>query len=150
MAKSSPTPQTVAAFINSLPDEQRFVVKKVRTLIRKHLPKGYEEAVSKGALVYQVPLRVYPDTYNKHPLWYAGLTMGRSGFSLHLVALYGSATLTKRLEEGFAAAGKKLDMGKACIRFKRIEELPLDVIGDIVSAVPMDKWIAIAQAARRR
>jgi hypothetical protein len=122
----------------------------VRKTIRRHLPKGYEETVTKNMLVYQVPLDRYSDTYNGHPLWYAALASEKSYLSLHLMPIYGDKMLARRLEEGFRLAGKKLNMGKACIRFKSADDLPLDVIGEIVAAIPVDRWVDVARLARQR
>ena len=146
-AKSQPT---VSAFLAQLPAERRREVDRLRSLIRKHLPAGYEEAIAMNMLVYQVPLARYPDTYNKHPLMYVALASQKSYLSLHLMSIYGDATQAKQLEARFRAAGKKLDKGKACIRFKTTDDLELDAIADVVAAMPMERWIEIAQAARRR
>jgi Domain of unknown function (DU1801) len=125
-------------------------VEWVRALICQHLPAGYQEAVGKRMLIYQVPLARYSDTYNGRPLWYVALASEKSYLSLHLMSIYGSPELTQRLKDGFRAAGKKLDMGKACIRFKAADELSLDVIGAIVAALSLERWVEIARAARRR
>ena len=140
----------IAGFLASLPGERRKAVERVRKTIRRHLPAGYEETITKGMLIYQVPLAVYPDTYNGQPLWYVALASQKSYLSLHLVAVYMNKKLATRLQDGFRAANKKLDMGKACIRFQRAEDLALEVIGEIVASTPRDRWIAIAQAARKR
>lgn len=138
---------TAAAFVKQLPPERRTEFSRVRDVIRKHLPVGYEEVVRGRMLVYEVPLARHPDTYNGHPLWYAALASEKSYLSLHLMGVYGSAVLKKRLEAGFKAAKKKLDMGKACIRFKTADDLALDVIGDLVAALPLDRWVEVAKAA---
>ncbi|HEY6108947.1 MAG TPA: DUF1801 domain-containing protein [Gemmatimonadales bacterium] len=141
---------TVPEFLDQLPPARRREVDRLRTIIRRHLPAGYEEVVSKRMLVYQVPLARYPDTYNKQPLWYVALASEKSYLSLHLMSIYGNAAQAERLKTGFMAAGKKLDMGKACIHFKTADELPLDAIGQVVASMPPDRWVAIANAARRR
>jgi hypothetical protein len=151
MAKSkTASSTTVSSFLASLPAERRREVERVRAVVRKHVPPGYEEAVSKNMLVYQVPLERYSDTYNKKPLWYVALASEKSYLSLHLMSVYASPALTRQLEDGFRASGKKLDMGKACVHFKTADDLPLDVIGQIVATIPPDRWIEIAQAAKRR
>jgi hypothetical protein len=147
MKASSPT---VATFLAGLPAERRAEVKRVRDAIRRHLPAGYEEVVSKNMLVYQVPLEKYPDTYNGHALWYVALASEKSYLSLHLMPVYGDKALAEQLADGFRAAGKKLDMGKACIHFKKTDDLALDVIGDIVARIPLERWVQIAKALRRR
>ena len=101
-------------------------------------------------IVYEVPLDKYPDTYNGHPLWLAALAAPKSYLTLHLMPVYGSAELLRELTNGFLAAGKKLDIGKACIHFQTAEDLALDVIGSIIARVPLACWVEIAKAARRR
>lgn len=140
---------TVTKFLARLPAARRREVSRVRTLIRQHLPPGYEEVISKNMLVYQVPLARYAETYNGQPLWYVALAPAKSYLSLHLMSVYGDARQVQRLKDGFRAAGKKLDMGKACIHFKAADELPTDVIAAAISSMPMERWVAIAHAARR-
>jgi Domain of unknown function (DU1801) len=141
---------TVPEFLAQLAPDRRQEVERVRAEIRRHLPAGYEEAISRNMLVYQVPLGQYPDTYNGHPLWYVALASEKSYLSLHLMPVYGNDALAARLADGFTAAGKKLNMGKACIRFQTESDLALDAVGEIVASIPMDRWIKVAQAARRR
>jgi hypothetical protein len=143
-------PTTVTEFLAELPGERRAAVERVWDVVRNNVPAGYEEVVSKNMIVYQVPLARYADTYNGHPLWYVALASEKSYLSLHLMPVYGSPALAKRLADGFAAVGKKLNSGKACIRFKTADDLALDVTGEIVAKVPLERWIEIAQAARRR
>lgn len=140
----------VLNFLNQLPAERRTEVERVRELIRHNLAAGFEEVVNNKTLIYQVPLSRYRDTYNKQPLWYVALASQKSYLSLHLMPVYGDAGLLKRLEEGFKIAGKKLNMGKACIHFKRAEDLALDVIGEIVAGISMERWVEIAKAAWKR
>ena len=137
-------------FLEGLPADRAKAISRVRDVVLEHLPSGYEEVVQKNMLVYQVPLERYPDTYNGQPLWYAALAAPKSYLTLHLMAVYGSAKLAKDVEDGFRAAGKRLNIGKACIRFHEADDLALDVIGKAVAAVPLDKWVEIAKAARKR
>ena len=101
-------------------------------------------------LIYQVPLARYADTYNSRPLWYVALASQKSYLSLHLMSVYGDREQVRRLEEGFRAAGKTLRMGKACIRFKTADDLPLTLIGAVVASTPLERWVEIAQSARHR
>ncbi|OFW11676.1 MAG: hypothetical protein A3H96_03155 [Acidobacteria bacterium RIFCSPLOWO2_02_FULL_67_36] len=149
MAPKAGSP-TVTAFLAKLPADRRREVERVRDVVLRNLPDGYEEVISGNKLVYQVPLKRYPDTYNGQPLWYAALASQKTGLSLHLMPVYGDRALAGRLKDAFGTAGKKLDMGKACIRFKTADDLALDAIGEIVRSLPVDRWVAIAQAARRR
>jgi hypothetical protein len=147
-AKARPT--SVADVVAGLPESRRREFERVLQVVRKHLPAGYEETVSSGMIVYQVPFDRYSDTYNGQPLWYAALAAPKTSLTLHLMSLYASPELQARLQEGFRASGRKLDMGKACIHFQRAEDLDLDTVAEIVGAVPLKRWIEIAKAARRR
>lgn len=140
----------MAAWLAKLPAERRRAMEAVRAVVRKGLPAGYEEALSGKCLVWQVPLATYPDTYNGHPLWYAALAAQKNHLTLHLMNAYGDARLARRLRDGFKAAGKKLDMGKACIRFQEADDLALEVIGEVVASTPMDRYVAAAKAVRRK
>jgi hypothetical protein len=144
------TMPTVSSFLAALPMDRRKEVERVRAVVKRHLPEGYQEAVSGKMLAYVVPLEKHRDTYNGHPLWYAAIASEKSYISLHLMPVYGSPAHAKRLADGFKAAGKKLNMGKACVRFQRADDLALDAIGEIVASIPMDRWIEHAKAARRR
>ena len=143
MGTSTPT-----AWLGSLPEGARRELARVRAVILENLPADYRETVTSGTIVYEVPLEVYPDTYNGQALWYAALGAGKAKLSLHLLPVYGDPALAARLREGFAAAGKKLDMGKACVRFRKADDLALDVIGAIVAATPVERFVAAAKAAR--
>ena len=140
---------SVSAFLDALPADRRRSVERVRDVIQRHIPAGYEEVISKSMLVFQVPLERYSDTYNGRPLWYVALASEKSYLSLHLMPVYGDPKLARRLADGFAHAGKKLTMGKACVRFKDADDLALDTIGQIVAAIPVDRWVQIAQGVRR-
>jgi hypothetical protein len=140
---------TVAAYLAALPAGQRKELSRVRDVFRKNLPKGYVESVHWGMITYCVPLARYPDAPNGQPLCYAGLAARKNNLTLHFMTVY-MPEIKKRLEAGFEAAKKRLDMGKACIRFRRAEDLPLDTIGELVAAVPVDQWIAVTQALWNR
>ena len=144
------TPMTVAKHLAGLPADRRTELARVRRVIRKHLPKGYRETLGWGMIMYSVPLKVYPDTYNGHPLCYAALAAHKNYSSLYLMSVYGSKPLLAELRAGFKQAGKKLDMGKSCIHFKRADELDLETIGRLIARIPPTKYVEIAKAARRR
>jgi hypothetical protein len=142
---------TVSEFLAGLPIARRKELARLRKVILENLPDGFEEIVQKQKMiVYQVPFKRYSDTYNGQPLWYAALAAQKNYLTLHLMPVYGSRQLATKLEDGFRAAGKKLDMGKACIRFQKTDDLALDVVGEVVASVPVDRWIEIAKAARRK
>lgn len=142
--------KTVSEYLRALPPERRAVLSKLRTVIKKSLPKGYEEAMNWGAITYAIPLKRFPDTYNKQPLCYAALAAQKSHFSLYLMAAYGNGDHAKWLASEFHKRGKKLDKGKACIRFKSIDDLPLDVIAESIRQIPVERYIEIYQMSRLR
>ena len=148
MAKSSAT--TVEEYLAELPDERRTVVAAVRDVVRRHLPEGYREAMNWGMISYEVPLERYPDTYNGQPLSYAALAAQKNYYALYLPSVYQSPGQEAWLREEFARAHKRLDMGKSCLRFKRLEDLPLDVIGRVVASTPPEQFIARHEASRQR
>jgi hypothetical protein len=137
---------TVREYLQTLPPDRRAAIDALRKTILAKLPKGYEETIEGGFVSYQVPLSVYPDTYNKRPLMYAALSSQKNYMAVYLCNVYGSASLRKQLEAGFEAAGKKLDMGKSCVRFKELADLPLDAIGRAVAATPLKDYVAFAKA----
>lgn len=149
MKKKSARPSTVAGYLRNVPAEQRGVLTKLRGLIRKHLPKGYEEATNWGAITYQVPLKRCPDTYNGQPLCYLAIAAQKQYCSLYLMSVYGHPAKQKQLRDGFARAGKKLDMGKACIRFRTLDDLALGTIADIIAGTPVDAYVAAYEKSRK-
>lgn len=142
--------KTVQQYLQQLPADRKKAVSAVREVILANLPRGYEEAMSAGCIAYQVPLAVLPKTYNGQPLWYAALASEKSYMSLHLMTVYGHKPTENWLRERFKASGKKLDMGKAYIRFRKLEDLPLDVIGAAIARVPLEKDVQIYQASRKK
>jgi len=148
MAHSNAT--TVAEYLAQLPEERRATIAAVRTHVLRHLPKGYEETMSAGMIAYVIPLARFPKTYNGQPLWYAALASQKSYCSLHLMRAYGDPQQSALLQQAFARAGKKLDMGKACLRFKRVEDLELDAIGQVIASTSPEQYIAIYEKSRGR
>ena len=141
---------TPAAYLASLPPERRKVVAAVRAMIRKHLPDGYVETMNWGMLSYEIPLRRYPVTYNKQPLCYAGLAAQKNNYAIYLMNVYGHKPLHDKLVAAYKAAGKRLDMGKCCVRFRKLEDLPLDVVGEIIASTPVEKMIAVYESVKRK
>jgi hypothetical protein len=139
---------TAEAYLAELPEARRAVVAAVRETILRNLPDGYEESMAWGMLSYGIPLTRYPDTYNRQPLVYVGLAAHKNAYSLYLTCVYVDAAQEQRLRDGFAAAGRKLDMGKSCLRFKRLEDLPLEVIGESVASTPPERLISLHEASR--
>lgn len=142
--------KTVAEYLKELPADRRRVVSAVRDLVRKNLPQGYEEIMGYGMIMYSVPLSRFPDTYNGHPLCYVALAAQKNYFTLHLMSVYGNAEHAAKFKADCAMAGKRLDMGKSCVRFKSLDDLPLDLIARTVATVPAERWIELYQASRRK
>jgi hypothetical protein len=140
--------KTPAAYLKELPADRRREVARVREMVRKHLPAGYRETMNWGMITYEVPLERHPKTYNGQPLCFAGLAAQKNYLSLYFMPV-DAATLA-RLKAAFEKAGKKLDMGRSCIRFKRAADLPLDALGAEIAAVPVDKFLSYVEASRRR
>ncbi|HYV37021.1 MAG TPA: DUF1801 domain-containing protein [Gemmataceae bacterium] len=148
MVKSSA--KTVREYLKELPEDRRAVVSAVRDVIVRNLPRGYREAMGYGMINYEVPLELLPDTYNGQPLCYAGLAAQKNYYAIHLMCVYGSEKKTGWLKEAFQKAGKKLEMGKACIRFHKLEDLPLDVIGQAVAGTTVQEYVAMYVASRKK
>jgi hypothetical protein len=144
------TSKTPDEYLESLPDDRRVALAAVRAVVRKNLPKGYAEFVSAGMLSYGIPLTKFAQTYNGQPLCYAALAAQKNYCSLYLMSVYGDKKSETRLRDGFKAAGKKLDMGKSCVRFSTADDLALDVIGELIAAIPPEKWIEFYQQSRKK
>jgi hypothetical protein len=147
---NTPKATSVSAYLAGLPAERRKVVAAVRKLIKANLPAGYKETMGWGAICYSVPLSVLPDTYNGQPLCYAAVAAQKHYYSLYLMSVYGDTPRAKAFKQAFAEAGKKLDMGKACVRFKSLDDLPLDVIANTIAGTPMAAYVAMYRAIADR
>jgi hypothetical protein len=141
---------TVEEYLDELPPDRREVVSAVRDVVLRNLPDGYREAMSFGMIGYEVPLERYPDTYNRQPLVYAGLAAQKHHYSLYLTCAYQDSAQAERLREDFAAAGRRLDMGRSCVRFRSLDDLPLDVVGRSIAATPPEEFIRRYEEVRRR
>ena len=139
---------TVADYLAELPADRRAEITKVRDVINGALPAGYREGMGYGMIGWVVPLEAYADTYNKQPLAYGGLAAQKNYNSLYLNCVYSSKERTEKLRAAFAAAGKKLDMGKSCIRFKRADELALNAIRDEIASASPRQFIRVYEEAR--
>ena len=143
------TGPTVASYLASLPPERRRVVSRVRSVVRRAMPKGYKEAIGYGMISWNVPLSVLPDTYNGQPLCYVALAAQKHYFALYLMGPYGHPPLMAELKAGYKAAGLRLDMGKSCLRFRSLDDLALDVISRVIARIPMATFVAAYRESRR-
>ena len=139
---------SVDQYLAELPDERRIAMAKVREVIRKNLPAGYEEGMQYGMIGYYIPRSVYQNTYNKQPLSVVGLASQKQYMSLYLMAIYTDAADETWFHDAWSKTGKRLDMGKCCVRFKRLEDLPLDLIGQVVRRVTPKHYIARYEESR--
>lgn len=144
----SDKPTTARAYLDSLDPERRAAIATVRDTILSKLPEGYEEAIEFGMLAYVIPLSRYPATYNKRPLQIAALAAQKNYMSLYLVGVYADPKVRAWFEGAFEKAGKKLDMGKSCVRFESLDDLPLEVVGEAIGKVSVEQYIARYEAAR--
>ncbi|MBA3993013.1 MAG: hypothetical protein C0469_05745 [Cyanobacteria bacterium DS2.3.42] len=143
---------TVKEYLDELPAERRAVVSAVRDVILKNLPEGYEETMNWGMICYEIPLSRYPNTYNKQPLGCAALAAQKNYYAVYLSALYCGTNDEFNedwLRKEFDKAGKKLDCGKSCVRFKKLEDLPLDVIGAAIRIASPDEYIRAYEETRK-
>ena len=121
------------------------------------MPAGYREVMAWGMLCWVVPLERHPETYNGQPLCYVSLASQKTSISLYLMAVYGDAALERWFRSQWAKTGKRLDMGKSCVRFRSLDDVPLGLIGATVARVPLERFVArykevqgSPRAARRR
>jgi hypothetical protein len=147
MVKSAVT--TVEAYLAELSEDQRVVVSAIRELVLANLPEGYGESMNWGMISYEVPLARYPKTYNKQPLSYAALAAQKRHYALYLNCVYAGSDREGRLRAEFEQAGKKLDMGKSCVRFQAVEDLALDAIARVIAGTTVDQFIALYESSRK-
>jgi len=140
--------ETVDQYLEELPEDRKEHIFKLVELVRANLPEGYEEAMEWGMITYQVPLATYPDTYNKKPLMYLAVANQKNHMALYLTCIYSDEEERKRFEERYRASGKKLNMGKSCLRFKKFEDLAVDVLAEQIASVPVRRRIEFEEACR--
>ena len=139
---------TVADYLAGLPEERREAVGAVRDTINAHLPEGYVEQMDWGMISWVVPLETCPKTYNGKPLVYAALASQKQHLSVYLMGLYTDGPELGWFRQQYADRGMKLDMGKSCVRFKRLDQIPLDVLGEVIGMIPVEEYVARYESAR--
>jgi uncharacterized protein DUF1801 len=138
--------KTVTQYLAELPTDRRKAIEVVRKMILKNLPKGYVEIMQYGMIGYAVPLSIYPQGYHcrkDEPLPFISLASQKNNMAIYMFCLYGDKKDAERFQKEYKASGKKLDMGKSCIRFKKTEDLALDVIGKAIAGTPVKKHIEV-------
>ena len=139
---------TVDDYLSELDPDRKASVAAVREVILENLPDGYEEVMQYGMISYIVPTSILAETYNGQPLMYAALASQKRYMSLYLTNVYGDEGSAEWFRQRYAASGKKLNMGKSCVRFRKLEDLPLDVVGEAIALTPMDEFLEIYRASR--
>ena len=142
---------TVAEYLAALPADRRAALAAVRKVINENLPDGYEEGIQFGMIGWYVPLSLYPAGYSdnpKVPLPLISVASQKSGMVLHCIALYMNPVLSTWFVSEYNKTGKKLDMGKGCVRFNKLEDLALDVVGRTIARLRVDEHMANYRAAR--
>ena len=148
MASRAETAETVEDYLSGLPDDRRVAIAEVRDTIVANLPDGIVETMAWGMIAYQVPLEVFPDTYNKKPLLYAALASQKNYMAVYLHSIYMNEGRAEWFKDAYIETGKKLDMGKSCVRFKKIEQLPVDLIGQAIARVTLDEFLGYYRAVK--
>lgn len=144
---------TVAAYLASLPPDRRAALSAIRDVIRANLDRDYEEGMGYGMMGWSVPHRVFPPGYHcdpKQPVPFAGLASQKNYMSIYLMGAYygrdcdadGETEESLWFRKAWLATGKKLDMGKCCVRFRKLEDVPLEVVGEAIRRVPVKVFIA--------
>jgi len=140
--------KTPAQYIASLPADRAKTIATVRALVNKHIPRGYDECLVWGTIGWAIPLSRYPDTHNQQPICYVALSSQKNNCVLYLFGPSWSASQLDQLKAAFKAAGKKLNMGKCCVNFESPDDLPLEAIGKLISAISSEKWIEMYEQSR--
>ena len=145
--------KTVQEYLGGLPPDRRAAIEAVRKVILKHLPKGFEETMQYGMIGYVVPLRIYPPGYHcgkDIPLPFASLASQKNHMAIYLCNVFGHKETDAWFRREYKASGKKLDMGGSCVRFKQIEDLPLDLIGKVIARTPVKHFIKLYESAIKK
>lgn len=140
---------TVKEYLDELPEDRRAQISKVREVILINLPEGYEEVINWGMITYQVPLEMYPNTYNGQPLMYAALASQKNHMAVYLMNVYGDEKHRVAFEKEYKQTGKRMDIGKSCVRFREIDNLPLPLIGKVIAATEMKTYIKQVENASK-
>ena len=148
MAKSKA--ETVDGYLAELPEDRRAAISAVRQVVLENLPQGYEEMMQFGMIGYVIPLERYPVTYNGQALQYAALASQKNYMWLYLMNVYSDEAVERWFVDRYKDSGKRLDMGKACVRFKSLQDLPIDLVGEAIALTPVDRFIERYEMSRNR
>lgn len=146
MLRMPNTPTSPKAYLDTLPDHRRAALRKLRTAINKGLPKGYKEGIQYGMIGWFVPHSQYAWGYHcdpKQPVPFASIASQKSHVGLYLFCLYTDPKAVARFSKAWKAGGRRLDMGKSCIRIKDkdLDDIPFDLITETIASIPLDQFI---------
>jgi len=145
---------TVEEYLDSLPDDRREAISSLRKVFKKNLPKGFKETMGYGMIGYVVPYSLYPAGYHctpELPLPFMNIASQKNFIAVYHMGLYGDANLLQWFtDEYIKSVGKKPDMGKSCIRFKKPELIPFDLFGKLASKISPEKWIEMYEKMLKR
>lgn len=145
---------TVDDYLKELPDDRREAISKIRDIVKQNIPNGFEETMSYGMIGYVVPHTIYPDGYHctpELPLTFFAVASQKNSINIYHMMLYAD----KDLHEWFASeypkySKSKLDMGKSCIRFKKLDAIPYQLIGELMSKITVQQWIEVYEKKYKR
>ena len=144
------TSSAVKEYLTKLSEDHRKVIEALRKVIRKNIDKKMEEGIQYGSIGYYLPHSVYPNGYHcdpKQPLPFAGIASQKSGISIHLFCIYTEPKSLSWFTSAWKKAGKKLDMGKSCVRVKKLDDIPLDVVGELFKRIKAKDFVAAYEAS---
>lgn len=139
---------TPSGYLADLPDDRRPEVQAVLELVRGAIRPGFEETMSSGMIGWVVPLSTYPDTYNGSPLGYAGLAMQKRHNALYLMCLYADPESERDFRARWTAGGRRLDMGRSCLRYRRARDLDTDLVAEAVARYDAEEFVALYERFR--
>jgi hypothetical protein len=142
--------KTVEDYLNELPDDRQAAIAALREIILDNIPGGYVETINWGAISYEIPLETYPDTYNGKPLSYVALASQKQHMAVYMHGVYADPKQLKILTDAFKDMRVKLNMGKSCIRFTKLEKIPLDTIGNLIAMTSVEDYIKHYEKVKKK
>jgi hypothetical protein len=144
------TDLTIDQYIDGLEHDRQELVQHLRSIVNESIDPNFEEIIDFGMIAWVVPLEREPDTYNGHPLMYAALASQKRYVSLYLMGIYADSGVAEWFKSEYEATGRKPNMGKSCVRFRKLEDVPEDLIASAVKRYTVDSYLSVASASRRR
>ena len=141
--------KSVAQYLKELPDDHQEAITEIRNLILDNLPNGYVESMSWGMISYEIPLEIYPDTYNKQPLGVVAIASQKNHMAIYMMGCYMVPNQQEKLLKAYKEMGVKPNMGKSCIRFTKLEKIPLDTIVELIRDFPVDEYIKQYESVKK-